>query len=52
MGITSQLTKIGRLLIILLMFIGRLGPLTLTVALSQTHKMVKFRYAEGEIKVG
>ena len=52
MGITSQLTKIGRLLIILLMFIGRLGPLTLTVALSQTHKMVKYRYAEGEIKVG
>lgn len=52
MGVTAQLTKIGRLLIILLMFIGRLGPLTLAVALSQKDKITRFRYAEGEIKVG
>lgn len=52
MGITSQLSKMGRILIILLMFIGRLGPLTLAVALSQKHRRVKFRYAEGEIKIG
>ncbi|MFO7891104.1 MAG: TrkH family potassium uptake protein [bacterium] len=52
MGITPQLSKAGRILIIFLMFIGRLGPLTLALALSQKHKQVKFRYAEGEIKIG
>ncbi len=32
-GITSQCTPIGKLILILLMFIGRLGPLTFGVAL-------------------
>ena len=32
-GITAQLTPIGKLILILLMFIGRVGPLTFGVAL-------------------
>ena len=52
MGVTPQLTKGGRLLIILLMFIGRLGPLTMAVALAQRKTRGRFRYAKGEIMVG
>jgi trk system potassium uptake protein TrkH len=33
MGITASLTKVGKLIIILLMFCGRLGPLTFGMAL-------------------
>jgi len=33
MGITASLTNIGKLIVILLMFCGRLGPLTLGMAL-------------------
>jgi len=52
MGITPMLSKIGRILIILLMFIGRLGPLTLAVALERPRYGVRYRYAKGEIMVG
>ena len=52
MGVTPQLTAGGRFLIILLMFIGRLGPLTMAVALTRTSFRGKFRYARGEIMVG
>jgi len=52
MGITPELTKIGRILIILLMFIGRLGPLTLAVALERPKYGVNYKYAKGEIMVG
>lgn len=52
MGITSQLTVGGRLLIIALMFIGRLGPLTIAVALTRFKSRVKFRYAKGDVMVG
>ena len=52
MGVTSQLTTTGRLFIILLMFIGRLGPLTMAVALTRRKPVGRFRYAKGEIMVG
>ena len=52
MGATSQLTKVGRLLIIVLMFVGRLGPLTMAVALARKKVGGRFRYAKGEIMVG
>lgn len=37
MGITAGLTSIGKIIIILLMFCGRLGPLTLAIALFTQH---------------
>jgi len=52
MGVTQQLTKGGRLLIILLMFIGRLGPLTMAVALTSRKGKGRFQYAKGEVMVG
>jgi len=52
MGVTPQLTVAGRLLIILLMFVGRLGPLTMAVALTRIGPRGRYRYAKGEIMVG
>jgi trk system potassium uptake protein TrkH len=52
MGVTPQLTSAGRFFIILLMFIGRLGPLTMAVALTRSAPRGKFRYARGELMVG
>ena len=52
MGVTPNLSAVGRILIILLMFIGRLGPLTIAVALERPRYGVNYRYAKGEIMVG
>lgn len=52
MGVTTQLSWIGRLMLIILMFVGRLGPLTMAVALARRSNRIKFRYAKGEIMVG
>lgn len=52
MGLTSQLTLAGKLAIIVLMFIGRLGPLTLTYALAPKQEKARFRHAEGKIIIG
>lgn len=52
MGITSELTRIGKLLITILMYIGRIGPLTLIYALSMRNKPAKLAYAEEKIAIG
>ena len=51
-GITSTLSIIGKYVIILLMFIGRIGPLTLLAAAAQRMKKVQIEYPTGEILVG
>jgi len=52
MGLTGSLTVAGKLTIISLMFIGRLGPLTLTYALGPKPGRVLYRQAEGKIIIG
>jgi trk system potassium uptake protein len=52
MGLTSDLTFTGKLTIIFLMFIGRLGPLTLTYALGPRVGRPLYRHAEGKIIIG
>ncbi|WEK53386.1 MAG: TrkH family potassium uptake protein [Candidatus Cohnella colombiensis] len=52
MGLTSQLTVAGKITIICLMFIGRLGPLTLTYALGPRTGRALYRHAEGKIIIG
>lgn len=52
MGLTSELSITGKLTIIFLMFIGRLGPLTLTYALGPKPGRVLYRHAEGKIIIG
>jgi trk system potassium uptake protein TrkH len=53
-GLTPQLSDIGRLVITLTMFVGRLGPLTLAFGIAQKQKENKgyYRYPEGKILVG
>lgn len=49
---TPDLSPIGRILITIMMFIGRLGPLTMAFALLYTRKEAKVRYAEEKILIG
>jgi trk system potassium uptake protein TrkH len=51
-GITSSLTIAGKLLIILSMIIGRLGPLTLLTSLTLNMKPARYSYPEEPIMVG
>jgi trk system potassium uptake protein TrkH len=51
-GITSSLTTTGKLVIILLMFIGRVGPLTIFIALSQRKKKYPVTHPTGHIAIG
>lgn len=52
MGITADLTSVGKSIILITMFIGRLGPLTLVYALSKNRKTTKIGYAEERVLIG
>lgn len=52
LGYTSTLDPIARVLIIISMYIGRVGPLTLAVAFAQRERQVDIRYAEEEVMIG
>ena len=52
-GLTPNLSNVGRLLITIIMFTGRVGPLTLTLALAhRLKKKAPFRYPEERILIG
>ena len=51
-GITSSLTIIGKCVIIILMFIGRVGPLTLLAAAAQRARKIHIEYPQGDITIG
>jgi len=54
MGVTPQLTEFGRLLTIVLMFIGRVGPMTLAAAIALRSRTpgTEFRYAYEDVAIG
>lgn len=52
MGLTPDLSPFGKLLITATMFAGRLGPLTLAIAMTLNRKPDRFRYAEEKIMIG
>ncbi|WP_079909710.1 TrkH family potassium uptake protein [Paenibacillus sp. 32352] len=52
MGMTTDLTDVGKILICLMMFAGRLGPLTLAYALGPKTEKELYRYPEGKITIG
>jgi trk system potassium uptake protein TrkH len=53
MGVTPGLTSMGKIFVIFLMFIGRIGPLTLVLAMTPgAEKKGRFRYARGDFMVG
>ena len=51
-GVTPNLTWAGKIIIILLMYIGRLGPLTIAFVVSRRKDVRSFRYAEESVIVG
>lgn len=51
-GITPNLSTVGKIIIIITMLTGRLGPLTIGFSLFGKPKRVDFRFAEGEVFVG
>jgi trk system potassium uptake protein TrkH len=52
MGVTTRLDLAGKLIIIVMMLLGRLGPLTLAFAMARRVKKTQFQYAEENIIVG
>lgn len=52
MGLTPHLTTFGKIALSVVMFAGRVGPLTVALALTWVHKEEHFRYAEGKIMIG
>lgn len=52
MGLTPELSPIGRICIIVMMFIGRLGPLTIGYALTRNRKKDAYHYPKGNIMIG
>jgi trk system potassium uptake protein TrkH len=51
-GLTSGLSGFGRFIIIILMFIGRLGPLTVLAAASTVSKRLNVTYPRADISIG
>jgi len=51
-GITAQLSGAAQLIIIALMFLGRLGPFTIGVAISQSEKPQRIEYPADEPLIG
>lgn len=51
-GITSTISDPGRVLMCLVMYIGRLGPLTLIMALTSQMKRINIQYPEEHIMIG
>ncbi|GIO04675.1 K+ transporter Trk [Brevibacillus reuszeri] len=52
MGLTPMLSPIGKCLIVLTMFAGRVGPLTIAFALAQRKQKEYYRYPKGKITIG
>jgi len=51
-GITSELSVLGRLLLPLTMLVGRLGPITVALAVAQRQRAAGVRYPEDRVMVG
>ena len=52
MGLTQDLTDVGKLLIIMLMFIGRVGLITMAYALGRREGKELYRHPEGKMIIG
>ncbi|OQY40113.1 MAG: hypothetical protein B6226_00575 [Candidatus Cloacimonetes bacterium 4572_65] len=51
-GMTSKLNLAGKIIIIMLMYLGRIGPLTILYALAQRVKKKRINYLEEKISIG
>ena len=51
-GATAQLDDVGKVVIMVFMFVGRVGPLTLFLFLRDRHSQAIWKLPEEEIEVG
>jgi len=51
-GITPILSTFGKIAIILTMFVGRVGPLTLALAVAMREQKIFYKYPEEKVMVG
>ena len=51
-GITPEISSWGRVILIFTMFIGRIGPLTLGLAMAQGTEVDMYRYAQERVTIG
>lgn len=51
-GVTEHLSIGGKLVLVVGMFIGRLGPITVAYALQNKQKQERFRFAEANVRIG
>lgn len=51
-GLTTELGDAGRSVLIVLMFIGRLGPISLFVAVSRAQRDTRLEYAKEDVLIG
>jgi trk system potassium uptake protein len=51
-SLTGHFSGVGKALVIAMMFIGRIGPLTLAVAVARRRERARVRYPEGKFLIG
>ncbi len=51
-GITSHLSTLGKVIIVVTMFVGRVGPLTLALAVAISEEKIDYSYPEEKVMVG
>jgi trk system potassium uptake protein len=51
-GITWDLSTMGKIVLIPVMFIGRLGPLTLTISLAAASRATNYHYPKESVRIG
>ncbi len=52
LGITSRLSALSKIMVILMMYAGRIGPLTLLLAFSRRRALGKFEFIEERVLIG
>ncbi|MBA2535001.1 MAG: hypothetical protein H0V21_08310 [Rubrobacter sp.] len=52
LDVTSNLSTFGKILISVIMFLGRVGPITFIVALAARQRTPRYRYPEEDIAIG
>ncbi|HET7479477.1 MAG TPA: potassium transporter TrkG, partial [Rubrobacteraceae bacterium] len=51
-GLATELSPFGKLLLMAVMFAGRVGPITVILALSERARPKRFTYPEEDIAIG
>lgn len=51
-GLTQSLTSPGKIIIAVIMYLGRLGPITVMLAFSNTKQKVNIKYPEDKLLIG